>query len=42
MEIGCGNGYLLNSKPSRAVGVDFSPVMIKYAKRAKSLILNFM
>ena len=33
IEIGCGNGYLLKYlKPSRAVGVDFSPVMIKYAK----------
>ena len=33
IEIGCGNGYLFRHlKPSRAVGIDFSPVMIKCAK----------
>ncbi len=33
IEIGCGNGYLFKHlKPSRAVGVDFSPVMIKCAR----------
>lgn len=32
IEIGCGNGFLLNSlNPSRAVGIDISPEMIKHA-----------
>lgn len=33
LEIGCGTGELLNAvNPSRGVGIDFSPAMIKIAK----------
>lgn len=33
IEIGCGNGYLLEQlKPSRAVGIDISPEMIRIAR----------
>ena len=34
IEIGCGTGYLLdNLKPSRGVGIDISPEMIRVSQR---------